>query len=197
MFLTKRLFHWFHNNTRPNSALSKQDVIPVKKSAKRLAVWQAYQKIYWVKLKPIVDEAYKAHLNTLAKGEKAKPKIQIQTEVVRGEYAKEAEDVKAEVEKYMHKSSEEEGDENCAEKFQQWVFSWSATGWWHLKWLFSGVDRVSRSLATYMRTLEEASGWRFCVLAGGPNPRQDGRINTVLWVQSNLYKAQNDTHLIW
>ena len=116
----QRLFHWFHNNTRPNSALSKskQYVIPVRKSGKRLAAWQAYQKKYWEKLKPIVDEAFSAHLDALSKGEKAKPKIQIQSEVVRGEYEKETDEIKAEVEEYMLNDCKEESDENCAKKLQ-------------------------------------------------------------------------------
>jgi hypothetical protein len=117
----QRIFHWFHNNTRPTSALSKskQNVIPVKKSGKRPAAWQAYQKIYWEKLKPLVDEAFNAHIGALSEGEKAKPKIQIQSEVVRGEYEKEADDVevKAEVEKYMLECKEE-SNENSAENFQ-------------------------------------------------------------------------------
>jgi hypothetical protein len=33
-----------------------------------------------------------------------------------------------------------------------------------------------------MKTLEDATGWNFCVFGGGPNPGQDGKINTVLYV---------------
>jgi hypothetical protein len=123
-YITKRLqriFHWFHNNTRPTSALSKskQNVIPVQKLGKRPAAWQAYQKLYWEKLKPLVDKAFNAHIKGLSEGEKAKPKIQIQSEVVRGEYEKEADDpkVKAEVERYILEFKEE-SNENSAEKFQ-------------------------------------------------------------------------------
>ena len=116
----KCVFHWFHNNTRPNSTLSKskQYIILVRKSGKRLAAWQACQKIYWEKLKPIVDKAFREHIDALCEGEKAKPKIQIQSEVVRGEYEKETDEVKAEVEQYMLKECNEESDEICTEKLQ-------------------------------------------------------------------------------
>jgi hypothetical protein len=31
-----------------------------------------------------------------------------------------------------------------------------------------------------MKTLEDASGWTFYVFAGGPNPRREGKIDTML-----------------
>jgi hypothetical protein len=55
----------------------------------------------------------------LSEGEKAKPKIQVQSEVVRGEYEKETDEVKAEVEQYILKECEEKSDKKSTEKLQE------------------------------------------------------------------------------
>ncbi|KAF8345715.1 hypothetical protein F5887DRAFT_1074141 [Amanita rubescens] len=165
--IQKRVFQWFHNNTRAtSSAVAKKDVIPIKKSAKRLAPWQAYQKKYWNVLKPIVDELYDAHIKGLSENEKPKPKIQLQSEIVRQRYENESEAVKTSVEEYVQSlMNDGEGSDECniPEQYQE------------------GIDRVSKSLTTYMKTLEEATGWKICVFAGGPNPRLQGEITTLLY----------------
>jgi hypothetical protein len=100
----------------------KQEVIPVRKAAKRPASWQAYQKKYWTKLKDIVDVEFNKYLENLSKGEKPKPKIQFQTEIVRREYDNETEDVKVEIEKHIQSlkdSTKAESDEQWAMRYQQ------------------------------------------------------------------------------
>ncbi|KIL55516.1 hypothetical protein M378DRAFT_182211 [Amanita muscaria Koide BX008] len=102
--------------------VTKKEVIPVIKAMKCPAPWQAYQKTYWMKLKDIVDVAYKEHLQNLSNGDKVKPKIQIQTEVAHREYENETEEVKAEIEEYVKSlkdSNKEESDEQRAMRLQQ------------------------------------------------------------------------------
>ena len=68
-------------------------------------------------MKPLVDAEYEIHIKTLKEGTKAKTRIQIQTEVSRREYEKEAEEVKAEVEAYRKKLAGE-GESGVTEEQQ-------------------------------------------------------------------------------
>jgi hypothetical protein len=97
-----------------SSAVAKKlNVIPIKKSARCLALWQAYQKQYWDMLKPIVEKLYVAHLRDLSKGEKPKSRIQFQSEVVRQRYEDESEEVKTSIEAYIENLNNEGSDEQC------------------------------------------------------------------------------------
>ena len=103
---------------------TKSAVIPVKRTTKLPAAWQAYSRLYHQsKLKALVDnawEVYKAqvkkedndaltesagdtesHDGTSSRGQKKhKTRLQIQNEVVQAEYTKETPEVRAQVEQY-------------------------------------------------------------------------------------------------
>jgi len=122
--LMQRIYQWFHNSTRQSNATTKSAVIPVKRTTKLPAAWQAYSTLFYQsKLKPLVDnawEAYKAqvkkesddsptesvgdtesHDGTSNGGEnKRKTRLLIQNEVVQAEYRKETPEVRAQVEAY-------------------------------------------------------------------------------------------------
>src|SRR6188768_831036 len=60
--LVQRLFQWFHNATRQSNATTKSAVIPVKKTTKLPAAWQAYSSLFYQsKLKILVDNAWEAY----------------------------------------------------------------------------------------------------------------------------------------
>ena len=127
----QRIFQWFHNATRQSTATTKDAVIPVKKTTKLPAAWQAYSTLFYQsKLKVLVDNAWAAY-NAQVKQEdsnnptestsdtesdvnvsdggqkKRKTRLQVQNEVVQAEYKKETHDVKAQVESYLKSLKQE------------------------------------------------------------------------------------------
>ena len=144
---SQRLDQWYHNHTRPTQSSSKEAVIPVKKTSKAPALWQAYSTLYYQsKLKALVDEAWFSYLKTKKESEipldaesgsavansasrkekKLKTRIQVHNEVIQAEFKKETPQVKAEVEAYVKdlkekksKSPEAEDNTSLLEKYQR------------------------------------------------------------------------------
>ena len=129
--LVQQLFQWFHNATRQSNATTKSAVIPVKKTTKLPAAWQAYSSLFYQsKLKILVDNAWEAY-NAQARKEdseaatestgdtksqggapdggqkKHKTRLQIQNEVLQAEYKKEMPLVRAQVKKYRKSLKQE------------------------------------------------------------------------------------------
>ena len=120
-------------------------VIPVKKTTKVLALWQAYSTLYYQsKHKPLVESAWTSyvkgfkeesvsHVGDEAEGsagklKKMKSRIEIQNEVVQAKFKRETEEVKAEVEAYVKglkkkkvQSPEQESNDVLIEQYQQLV----------------------------------------------------------------------------
>jgi len=140
----QRLKQWFHNNTR-ESLGNKDAVIPVKKTMKVPALWQAYSTLYYQsKLKPLVESAWTSYVKGVkeesashvgdeveggaGKQKKTKSRIKIQNEVVQAKFKTETEEVKAEVEAYVKglkkkkkQSPEQEGNDVLIERYQRLV----------------------------------------------------------------------------
>ena len=123
-------------------------VIPVKKTSKLPALWQAYSTLYYQsKLKPLVEKAWTSYLRGFqeesanhvedTKGEveggtgnqkKTKSRIEILNEVAQAEFKKETKEVKKEVEAYVKglkkkkaESPEQESSEALLERYQRLV----------------------------------------------------------------------------
>ena len=126
---------------------SKDAVIPVKKTSKLPALWQAYSTLYYKsKLKPLVEKAWTSYLKGVheesanrvedTEGEveggagnqkKMKSRIEILNEVAQTEFKKETKEVKKEVEAYVKglkkkkAESSEQDSEALLERYQRLV----------------------------------------------------------------------------
>ena len=73
-----------------------------------LPAWQAYQNLYYEqKLKPLIDEAYRKHIENLPEGTKPKPRVAIIGEIAREQLHLESPEVLAKVEDYCKKVKDE------------------------------------------------------------------------------------------
>ena len=46
----------------------------------------------------------------------------------------------------------------------------------------SGIERLPKTLAAILKSLQKETGWAFTILAGGPSPRNEGKIMTYMFV---------------
>ena len=184
------MFYWFHNNTRTSSSASrKRSLLKINVKSKTLRAWQAYQSLYYqTKLKPIVDAAYKAYLETVPPDTKPeKTCFAIMNQVVQKAFAEEMEEVKAEVEEYRQKVKEvsevdtdnqdRDGHNNNYQKydFDQQSNDYQLIDTHHFH---RAIDRFPQTLAAMGKSFVEQTGWNLTCIAGGPNPRMGGKITT-------------------
>ncbi len=123
------MHQWYYNHTRVSSG--KGATINLKKTRRVPALWQIYQSLYYKdKLKVIIDAAWAEYLDKPENGDqsggkdavKKRERLKIQNRVVMAEYAKETEEVKAEVTKRREElKNAQDGTGGNPQDFQQSV----------------------------------------------------------------------------
>lgn len=116
-----------------------QNVIQIKKSTRLPVLWQAYSTLYYQsKLKPLVDDTYNKYLNGLKKdnivsddkgnkpAKSCKSWLEFQNEIMKAEFEKAMDEVKAEVAQYHEqlKKKNEPAREPLPGHYQRLVKHW-------------------------------------------------------------------------
>lgn len=98
--MIQRLHNWFNNNTRAgSSAEDKRGILKVTKP-RQGAEWQTYLTMFYDKLKPEIDEAYKLYTASLKPNQTPKKRVCFQAEFTQQKYASEKQDIQEKVEEH-------------------------------------------------------------------------------------------------
>jgi hypothetical protein len=102
----QRLKQWINNHTRKTSSgEGKQKLLDLSdKKKQRWQPYQAYSRLYYDKLRPIINNAYLDYSEGLDDGKEADSLFKFQNRELRAHLEKETSEVKAEVEAMCEKS---------------------------------------------------------------------------------------------
>jgi hypothetical protein len=104
MAYLQRVYWWFHNHTRTStSGTDARNTLKLSTTTRVRQPYQAYSKLYYeTKLKDIIDEKYKEHIDTTPKAEQ-KGRFAFTSALTKSFYDAETDEIKNEVEIFRKK----------------------------------------------------------------------------------------------
>ena len=151
--------------------------------------WQVYQTMTYVtKWKTIIDDEWETYKKNW---EKENPDTKLpqgrfgfMNSFLKEKYEKETEEVKKSVRaRRAAMKTELEAESKKNEAYQRWL-DWVYLSETVTHAFLSAIDKLPRTLAVMGESIRKQMGWMVTFLVGGPEPRQNGKIMTYMYVKT-------------
>jgi len=145
---------------------------------------QAYHVLtYESKWKTEIDREWQAYTTSWAKehpGEVLKKtRFEFMNTFIKAKYDAETPEMKVKVEEYRQSISAQAPDE-INRGFQMSVSPQSRYKLRTHQIYCSAIDKLPRSIASVAQSIQEQTGWCVTIMVGGPLPREQGRLTTLV-----------------
>ncbi|KAM6500769.1 hypothetical protein JOM56_003783, partial [Amanita muscaria] len=177
----KRIKAWFHNKKRlPVGKSSSSKKIMKLKKPKMWQWWQAYGNLtYESKWKAQIGRDWAAYTETW-KAENPdilapKTWFEFQNAFLKEKYEQETKEMKLLVEEHRDKMKKEEV---LPPKEKNALYQLA-------------INQLPHTVASFAEALAEQTGWQVTIMVGGPEPRQNGQISSVIYHQGLTKDGQN------
>lgn len=151
--------------------------------------WQVYQTMtYETKWKTIIDDEWETYKKNW---EKENPDTKLpqgrfafMNSFLREKYENETEEVKKSVRvRRAAMKTELDAESKQKEGYQRWL-DWIYLSETATHAFLSAIDKLPRTLAVMGESIRKQTGWYVTFLVGGPEPRQNGKIMTYMYVET-------------
>ncbi|TFK46466.1 hypothetical protein OE88DRAFT_1739359 [Heliocybe sulcata] len=177
--------NWFNNNRNiGKTGDNRKKVLRlISEKKKRIPSQQAFQRLYWDQISPLLNERM-PEFEDLAHGPRKAKRLALQREIAETLLAEASDEVKERVEKERenggHADVSEEGDERVKKAL-----------------LYQdGIDCLHKTLQTAFSSWSQQTGFAFTVLAGGPCPQLGGKIMSFSVSEGQTGRGNDFEHCI-